>query len=318
MAIRSVKNQYRGINAHLHSFWQARGTWNRFHNGYITHLTETLAAQLRPMGYVADMEESLQIRRLGEDFPRRPRSNPMIYDPDTRRAVQSLPMRRADGLSVAELIEEEDRGYPYFAITVYPIRSDMELGEPVAWIELLSPTNKGHSDDAAAYIGKRRALLDSGMVFVELDFLHETPPTFSRLADYSTKEAEAHPYRIVILDPRPSLKRGPAEVEEFDVDTPIPQVVIPLNADDRLEFDFGVPYNEVFERGFHGDRFSYDEFPLHFERYSAADQTRIARRMLAVLEATRQKANLEQGGFEVKEVSLEAATAAIEAMKMGE
>ncbi len=56
--VRSIKNQYRGINAHLHSFWQARHKWNRFHNVHIAHLVGLLKAQLLPMGYTAVNEEA--------------------------------------------------------------------------------------------------------------------------------------------------------------------------------------------------------------------------------------------------------------------
>ena len=36
--MRSVRNQYLGINAHLHSYWQAVRGWNNFHNPYIVQL----------------------------------------------------------------------------------------------------------------------------------------------------------------------------------------------------------------------------------------------------------------------------------------
>ena len=63
-AVQSIKNQYFGINAHLHSFWQGAGKWHRFHNVHIAHLLVALKAQLIPMGYTAETEESLQIRRI--------------------------------------------------------------------------------------------------------------------------------------------------------------------------------------------------------------------------------------------------------------
>lgn len=57
--IRSVQNQYRGINAHLHSLWQAEGKWHHFHNVYIAGLMQALNAQLRQMNYVAEIEDAL-------------------------------------------------------------------------------------------------------------------------------------------------------------------------------------------------------------------------------------------------------------------
>jgi hypothetical protein len=57
--IRDVtKNQYRGINAHLHSYWQAKGGWDTFHFNHIPDLMRLINGQLPP-GYVADLIQSL-------------------------------------------------------------------------------------------------------------------------------------------------------------------------------------------------------------------------------------------------------------------
>src|SRR3954447_11091040 len=119
--VRSVKNQYRGINAHLHSFLQATGTWNRLHNAQITHLVESLRAALLPLGYVAEMEESLQIRRLDGDAPRSPRADVVIYGPEDRGLGPSLVPAAATHLTVAEVIAAEETEHPYFAITLRPL-----------------------------------------------------------------------------------------------------------------------------------------------------------------------------------------------------
>lgn len=116
MAVQSVKNQYPGVNTHLHSLWQGIGRWNRFHNVYLTKLMQSLKLVLRPMGYTADIEESLQIRRLSDT--------------------------------------DEDTEHPYFAVVIYEQFANFKRGEVVAWIELLSPANKGRSRDAETYPGK--------------------------------------------------------------------------------------------------------------------------------------------------------------------
>lgn len=311
--VRSIRNQYLGINAHLHSFWQATGTWNRFHNAQITHLMETMRAELLPLGYVAEIEESLQIRRVGSDAPARPRADIVVYDPDPRRAALA-PSGGTATLTVADLLTDEESDHPYFAVAIYPLAPDLTPGAAVAWIELLSPTNKGRGQDAATYLGKRRALLDSGLVFVEIDYLHETPPTFPRLLDYSDpaeREHGAHPYRIVVLDPRPDLQGGPASIHEFAVDEAIPTATIPLSADDQLAFDFGLPYRRMFEQGLYGYNLDYATIPLHFDRYSTADQRRIALRMLATVEAAQAGSNLERGPFPTSDLDLGPALARI-------
>jgi Protein of unknown function (DUF4058) len=309
--VRSVKNQYVGINAHLHSFWQARG-WSRFHNYYIGQLMALLKAQLIPMGYTAEIEESLQIRRVGDIS--RPRADIFIGDLDSQRMSQRTNPTSMSGhlLALEALIDEdEDREHPYAAVALYEFAP--ELGEPVGWLELLSPSNKGGSADARAYRHKRAELLHTGLIFLEIDYLHESAPTFWRLPDYSQREANAHPYRIVVLDPRPEFRQGCAHLYDFDVEEAIPTVEIPLNGSDKLAFDFDRAYQKTFQEGLYGYSMDYRELPQNFERYSADDQARIARRMVAVLEAVKNGVDLESGPFPPPGLGLEAA---LERIKM--
>jgi hypothetical protein len=312
MPVQSRKNQYLGVNAHLHSFWQGMGKWDRFHNVHVGDIYKTLNEQLRPMGYKAEVEESLQIRRVDET-PRRPISDILIRDTSVQRKRQpSMPISsEAQTLALEELIDfPEDWEHPYSAIQIL-----QQSDTPVGWIELLSPSNKGNTFDAAKYNDKRLELIRSGLVFVEVDYLHETPSTFWRLPDYTQKSPDAHAYRIVVLEPRPDFYEGYAYHYPFDVDTQIPKVSISLNAGDVLKFDFGVSYRKTFEEGLYGFEMDYSQLPMNFERYSEADQTRIARRMLAVLEAARDGVNLESAPFPVKEATLQEALAEIDAFK---
>jgi hypothetical protein len=143
MTIRTVANQYVGINAHLHSYFQSQGGWDSSHTNHIADLMRLMRAQLLQMGYIADIEQSLQIRRAEEELS------------------------------------------PYRAVAIYEyIVGDPLRGEPVAWIELLSPSNKPGGQDASYYRDKRLKLLQSGVVFVELDYLHESSPTFEGFPSY--------------------------------------------------------------------------------------------------------------------------------------
>jgi hypothetical protein len=313
-AVRSVKNQYLGINAHLHSFWQAEHKWNRFHNAYMTHLMEALNAELRPLNYTAELEDSVQVRRIGDDSPRRPGADLLIYDANPQRKLSGQYPVSAAEMTVAEWIEEEDVEHPYSAVAIYenPVLLDSDA---VVWIELLSPTNKGSSEDAKTYLSKRRMLLDSEIVFVELDYLHETPPTFLKLLDYTDaghRAAGAHPYRIAVMNARPNVRRGPGIVQSFDVDSPIPKMKIPLNRDDKIEFNFDEPYQTVFERAFYGDKLDYTQLPLNFDRYSQTDQARIVNRMLAVMKAARTGQNLEVAPLPTESLPLDQALAQLQ------
>lgn len=301
--IRSIKNQYQGINAHLHSLWQVEGGWDAFHNNHITYLTAALKAQLLPMGYTAENQQSLQIRRFGEPAGK-PESDVTIYDRNPPHHRSSSPLLSGGAypvLPIPAVMAIEDELAQYDAIAIYEFVSGQSShGEPVAWVELLSPSNKPGGQDAAYYRSKRLKLLHSGIVFIELDYLHESPPTFDRIPRYmgihksAVPEPDAHPYRIMVIDPRPEFVEGVAAHAPFDVDAPIPTVNIPLNRDDVLSFDFNAPYQKTYQELLYGlELVDYNQLPLNFDRYSHDDQIRIVARMIAILKATQDGLNLD-------------------------
>jgi hypothetical protein len=313
--VTSIANQYAGINAHLHSRYQTEGGWNNFHTRHIVHIADVMAAKLLPMGYVARVEDSLQIRRLG-DAPVWFRADVAVYPTGTTasRMTTSRNLTDTEFIPLLELMESDDDidDRPFPAVAVYSARQPYET--PVAWLELLSPSNKGATADAAAYRDKRRDLLETGIVFVELDYLHHTPPTFPKIPAYFTDESvqTGFPYHIVVLAPRPSYRDGEAQVIGFDVDTAVPSVDIPLMDADVLSFDFGAAYRKTFEEGVFGYDLDYRALPLAFDRYSLNGKTRIARRMLAVLEAAAAGLDLEAGApLPTKDLPLDAALAAL-------
>ncbi len=258
-AVRSIKNQYLGVNAHQHSFWHTTNSWNRFHKIHVAHLMIDLRTQLRPLGYTAHLERSLQIEKNGTQL----------------NAI---------------------------AIYEYPAVSRI-----ITWIELHA-ANKRRGQ---SYRAARLRYLQQETVFVDLNYLHETPPTFDRLPDYTLNRPSAHAYHIVIIDPRPTLDDGKAMIYSFDVDARIPTLKIPLNRSDMLPFDFGATYQHTFEHALFGYNVDYTKFPMDFERYSHDDQTRIARRMLAVLKAQRAGGDLENTPCPLEELSLDEALAQI-------
>ena len=328
-ALHSTKNQYLGVNAHLHSYWQGRGGWSRFHTNHLADLLRALRPLLLPRGYDADIEPSLQIRRLDDAEPtRRPESDLTIYDRDHERAA--LPRGAGPGGGVAELVLPLAEGLfgealsdkEYGAIAIYETLPDrLDRGEPIAWLELLSPSNKPGGRDARDYFDKRLTVLESGIAFVEIDYLHESPTTLRGLAGYQPRRGgtqpddDAHAYRIAIIDPRPTFQRGTMRVSDFDVDAPFPIIALPLSGDETLTFDFGVPYRKTFEETLYGLQLvDYTTLPDGFARYSASDQRRIVARMLAVAEAAARGQDLETGPFPVTDLPLEEGLARLAAL----
>jgi len=55
----------------------------------------------------------------------------------------------------------------YLGAVAIRILSDEEIGEPVAWIELLSPSNKPYAHGYDDYYQKRMAALLGGLVLAE-------------------------------------------------------------------------------------------------------------------------------------------------------
>lgn len=286
--IKAIKNQYVGINAHLHSYWQAQGGWHEFHTAHIANLAHHLKVQLLPMGYTAGIEQSLQIRL--DDVPYGdPESDVTVYDVQ-RRVDQVRPDIAAPVVPGAAPIIELDEFMiersEYRALAIY--KTDQgRRGEVIGWIELLSPSNKAGGSITNQYIFKRQALVRSGLTFVEIDYLNHTRPTLNRFRD-------GLPYHIFLFDPHPDFYSGLAYPYAFAVDDPIPTVKIPLKGADLLEFDFGKPYQATLaEQFFAQDFIDYAEVPHGMDYYRPEDKKRIFRQMEAIEKAVRAGVDLE-------------------------
>jgi hypothetical protein len=94
--LRSPRNEYRGVNAHLHSLLQNRaGEWESFHSAHIVDLARAIDANLPP-GYFARVERSLQAPTLDlgeEDYL----AAVIIYEADD--AALGRPVTRLELLS---------------------------------------------------------------------------------------------------------------------------------------------------------------------------------------------------------------------------
>lgn len=287
MPLYHPQNLFRGINPILNSHLIAGG-WHSFHTVHITDLMKLLRKGLHPLGYTADIEQSLQIRR-DSTLIGTPESDVSLYDlsahPSAPTPFSGSPTERL--MPVLELLHlgDDDIAQPR-AVSIYTYRQQPDvLGELVGWLEFLSPSNKPTGQDASYYRAKRLELLKKGLVFIELDYLHNTPPTFDTITPYRLShkgmadDFVGHPYRIVVMDTRPNLQDGMAKISEWDVDSPIPSVTIPLNRGDNLTFDFDEAYQKTYRDGLYGDSIDYTMLPVDISRYSPDDQARIYTRL---------------------------------------
>jgi hypothetical protein len=163
MPIRSHKNQYRGVNAHLHSHFQAQGDWESFHGNYITFLGAALNQAL-PLGYVARTERSIQIREFhpdtGEEILLKNKPDVSIYAhrPPIDVPVLTPELTPSFFLTVEETLPPDPDAY-LRAIVIYQLLPDQTLGRAITQIEILSPTNKSADKGYLQYVYKREAIL---------------------------------------------------------------------------------------------------------------------------------------------------------------
>jgi len=281
----AAESPFPGIDPYLNSYLQSEtGPWEAFHSTHIIHLNDELELRL-PEGYASLSEESLQIRRtiLPEEF----NLPSVVFRPDI---ILSHPASRPDAPMTSPvpavpsdtlpLIELQEDIEPMTAVIIYKLSGKNIRGKPVTRIELFSPANKPGGSHHATYLNNRRESLRAGLNLVEIDYLHETSPILPVMASYPKGDKGAYPYRIIVSNPHPNYAQGVAQIYGFGVDDAIPVVSIPLDGDERLAFDFGIPYKRTAaSRRTFQEAMEYTKLPLNFERYHPEDQQVIRQRV---------------------------------------
>jgi len=147
-----------------------------------------------------------------------------------------------------------------------------EPGTPVVWIELLSATNKPGHTHHKAYQEKRRDVIASSQILIEIDYLHQTRPVIMRLPRYMPDnsgdiEAGAAPYYVAITDPH----KIRADLYQFKTEEPLPTLPIPLNVQLTIPFALNTAYNATLYGGYGGGAgkwLDYSQLPIDFETFS--------------------------------------------------
>lgn len=286
MVIRSNKNLYPGVNAHLNSFLQnEEGEWQSFHTTFIVDLSRALNRVLPPQ-YEARNERSLQIREyvfLEDEFQESHRRKPdvTIYSTDT--SVSGSLARSVVGAELLPVVETMDVDDEAFlrAVVIKKIDSVENIGRTITRIELLSPASKPPSAGYVQYRDKRNQGLSGGTPLIEIDFLHQFRPIMKKLPSYRDREQDAQPYVIIVSDPRPSIYEGFANLHSFGVVDAFPEFDIPLDKADVLEqFDLSTAYNTTYENTPTYRRLlDYSLPPRQFDRYTPEDQHRLLQHM---------------------------------------
>ena len=170
----------------------------------------------------------------------------------------------------------EDEEATYSAVAIRQVTSNNQIGEVVAWLELLLPSNKRGGSGEAQYQHKRTQALHGGIVLIELDYLHHSPPIMRRIPSYPDADEGAYPYYISLTDPRPNLKEGRLKVYGFGVDVPIPTIEIPLLDGDKITVNFDAIYQRTFTSlRAYSLRADYDQLPQPLGAYHPQDREKI-------------------------------------------
>jgi hypothetical protein len=294
MPIRLKQNPYRGVNAHLHSLLQSPDAdWEPFHHQHISHLAEAIDAILPP-GYTVVPERAMQIRRYhpntGEPVV------PEIWRPAPDISIKGRGAQPGSGAMPATVTSptirvparesvDQDEEVVLRNLVIRPVDEARHVGDPITWIELLSPTSKPPNHGFFLYHGKRNDALRARLALIEIDYLHETPSPIAHLRDYPAGDADAYPYSAVITNPRPSLDEGPMYIYGVRVDEPLPTIPIPLLGDEIVPLDLDAVYQRTFHRlRSFWDAPDYGEPPARLESYQPVDRARIEARMAAIRE----------------------------------
>ena len=217
--------------------------WQDFHDSLIPDIRDALNWSL-PRRYTAYIQDRVTLSDAGGDGAWSVVGDASVRDgggaPDsdgTATAVASAGVGTVTLTLPAVDAEEE----------VYVEVREGDTGRLVTVIEVLSPKNK-RGDGRAAYLEKRAALIRTEVNLVELDLLRggRRLPTVEPLptADYLAFVSRA--------DDRPAV-----DVTHWRLPDPLPDVAVPLRADDR---EVTLPLR-----------------PLFAKRYDAANYARVLR-----------------------------------------
>jgi Protein of unknown function (DUF4058) len=131
---------------------------------------------------------------------------------------------------------------------------DIETGDVITAIEVLSPANKRTGEGRRAYEFKRQAVLGSQTHLIEIDLLRSGHPMLMMGSIQATN------YRILVS---PSNQRPHAQLYGFNVEQPIPIVPIPLKLGEvDLDLDLQDLLTHIYSQARYARRIDYQTRPV--------------------------------------------------------
>lgn len=247
MPLKTSRNEYNGLNAHLMGYLMDHSDlWESFHTEHIAQIQRAVSMQL-PDGFYARVIKSLQTGELA------------LYE-------EMLTCVMIYQLSHSERPGAKDR--------------------PVLRIEIMSAASKQPGSSYTKYTFRRRNLLEFGVSLLEIDYLHHIRPIISSVPSYALGFPDTKPYHIILTDPRPSLQDAKQEIYSWGVDEAIPALNLVLDEGQSISFDLGATYDCAYnESRLYPQLVDYAVLPDAFESFTPDDQKRIRARMELVMAA---------------------------------
>jgi hypothetical protein len=225
--------------------------WSEFHNRLIVALADDLAPSLRPTYRVAiekRVYEAWNSETLLVGIPDVSVYHPAAIAP-SRQAISTLsstlsPVTQPMSVLLPEVEQVKE--------TYLEVR-DVNTGEVVTVIELLSPKNKRNGEGRQIYETKRRRILSSRSHFVEIDLLIQ-----GDAMPFLGSEMVGR-YRILVSR---SDKRPYADLYPFELSDPIPTFALPLRIGETEPIvDLQILLHGVYERAGFDLAIVYDRDP---------------------------------------------------------
>ena len=210
--------------------WAEAGRYfQQIHSGMIHQLQDQLQDQLNALDYQAGKEASLQI------FANR---QPDIYVQDNQQPVRETQdwdyVAVADELQVEAGVSIIDETPDLEALHI----TDLNTGDLVTVIEIISPRNKTHPPEIVLYKEQRaRVFLSQGVNVVEID------ATRSNIRLLNNPLVQSHPYHIAIYLPE-ELPR----VLVSQLDEALKPFALPLRGE-AIRTDPQSAYDIAYQRG---------------------------------------------------------------------
>lgn len=206
--------------------------WPDVHNAFCLRLRAALNRSL-PSGYVARVEERLIVE--ADDLPPGQRVADVAVN-DAGSSVKSIKTasNEVNG-TVAVVVPPVSESVREVYLEVL----DNDSGDLVTVIELLSPSNRRPNSHRNEFLQKRDEILSSDVNYVEIDLLRESP----RLPIEGLPDCA---YYVLV---RTSGSRRNARVHAIQLTDRLPNVMIPLRAEESVAIDLQEVFDEMFEEG---------------------------------------------------------------------